>query len=101
MCRITKRTYHVGNHVALVKAAQLGRRQSNGLHDKSDGAAGNVSLGNGERHALAKLVDAHDDKVASLAALGDEGCLHFQKEDFFGELLFANDFVHNVFLFFR
>ena len=65
--------------------------------DKRDGASGNVSLGNGKRHALAEFVDAHDDKVASLSALGDERCLHFQQEDFLGELLFANDLVHNVF----
>ena len=94
---VAERSYHVGHIVALVEVAKLGGTQSHLLYYKRDGALAGVGFGYGERHTLAKLVNAHYHKVAGLAALGNQRSLYFEQKYLLGELLLADNLIHNVF----
>ena len=67
---IAQRTDDVGHVVANVEIAQLGRRKTNLLYNKHDGAALQVGAGYGEWHTLAFFAHTDDNEVARLAALG-------------------------------
>ena len=96
--RVAQRAHHVSHRVANAQGAQFLRGQANHLHNECDGALLDVSTGNGQRHAFTFLVNAHDDKVASLAALGNQRCFNFEEENLLRELFFSNDFIHLFFV---
>ena len=87
---------YVGHIVAGVEVAQFDGTESHLLYHQRDGAPIRVGFGNGERHALALLVNTYDNKVSGLAALCDKRSLYFEKIDLFRELLLADNFIHNV-----
>ena len=80
MSGVTQRSYNISHIVTLVESAELLRRKTHHLHYKCDGAFVNVGASNGEWHALALLVDTHDDEVASLAAHGNQWSFDFEQE---------------------
>ena len=80
--RITERAHDVCNTVTGIQGAEFLGRESHFLYDESDSALLNVSISDGERHTFAVLIDAHDDEVARLSALGNQRSLDFHAEHF-------------------
>ena len=68
------------------------------MDNQRDGTLFNVGTSNGQWHTLTFLVNAYDNKVASLAALGNQWSLNLEKENLFRELLLSYNFIHNLFL---
>ena len=86
--------YHVGHTITLVEGAELGGGGAYGLHDQGDGALLYVAAGYRQRHAFALLVHAHNHEMAGLAGFGNQRSLDVETEDFFAELNFLNNLVH-------
>ena len=97
--RIAQRTNHVSYVVALVEGTELLGREAHLLYYQCDGSALNVGSTDGQRHALALLVNAHDDKVAGLAALGNQRGLYLERENLLGELFLLYYLIHFFVLF--
>ena len=94
MSGIAQRTHDVGHVVAFVQHAELLRRETHLLDNESDGSFLNIGTGNGQRHALAFLVDAHNDKITGLAALGNQRSLDLEKENLLRKLFFPYNSIH-------
>ena len=94
MSGISERSYHIGHIVAHIEVAELDGRKSHFLNDDGDGAALDVGISNGQRHAFAFLAYANNDEIAGFSAFGNQRSLEFEKEHFLRELLLAYNLVH-------
>ena len=86
--------YNVGHAVTLVEGTELGGGGAHGLNDQSDGALLYVAACNRQGHTFAFLVHADNHEMAGLAGFGNQRSLDVETEDFFAELNFLNNLVH-------
>ena len=91
---VAQGTHHIGNHIAHLQVAEFYRRETHLLHHDGNRAACGVSVGNGQRHAFTFASHSYDNKIAGLAALGNQRSLNLKKKNFFRKLLFSYNFVH-------
>ena len=90
-----ERADEVGEAVALlVVVAHLPRRLAERLDDHGDRALVAIEVGDGERDALAALVQAQHDEVPGLGGARDVGRAHLPEEGGLGECFAADDLVH-------
>ena len=93
--RISERTYHVVNLLALIECAEFGRGEPYLLNHQGDSSLFDVGIGNGERHTLTVGIHTDDDEVTCLAALGNQWCFHIEAEYLLRVLYFSDNLVHS------
>ena len=97
--RQPERPDEVGEFVALGEiVAHLAGGLAQRLHHDRDGAALAVEVGDGERNALAGLVQPQHDEMAGLRGLRDVRRIDFPQEGLLGELFASNDADHRALL---
>ena len=93
---LAQRTHKVPDIVALVQSAQRLGGEAHLLENNADGALFPVVAGNGQRHALALLVNPEDDELPGLCLFGNKGGLDLHQGDGIIQLFLTHDFVHNL-----
>ena len=90
----TQRTNNVQQVFACFHCAEHLGGTTYHLNDQGDGAFFSVIICNGQRNALALLVDAEDDELSGENLFSDKRSLYLNKDDCFVQQLFVYDFIH-------
>ena len=96
MGRVAQGAYHVVDLISLVQVAELGGGESHFLYYQCDGAFLYVGICDGQWHSLTVSIYSDDDKVASLAAFGNQRRLYVETINLLGILYFSDNLVHSV-----
>ena len=96
MLRQSERPDEILELVALIEVvAHFVRRLAERLDDHGDGAALAIIVGDGQRNALAALVETEHDEVARLRRLRDVGRVNLPEKCRVGKTFPANDRIHS------
>ena len=93
---LAQRAGDVADEVALVELGEALRGLAHHHEDELDPALLRIPVGEGERHALARLVDAHHEELAGVSLLGHPRGVDAELEDLLRELRLLQDFKHRT-----
>ena len=93
---LTQRTGDVADEVALVELGEALGGLADHHEDELDPALFGIPVGEGERYALARLVDAHHEELAGVRLLGHPRGVDAELEDLLRELRLLQDFKHRT-----